>query len=166
MDLLTTYTQHSELQVITALSLISKFYKSPQHPPSLLPACCVLISHSQATASNSGDSSASHTQVLSLQPPMQNSQSAHCQLNYSTIYSQSSLQNWTLNCQPSIDWIAPFAFFIAPWHGPHWKHHSSSVVCVFVSAGTCLPSCWLEMTFCLFAYCIAMAVHVWFEVFA
>jgi hypothetical protein len=35
MYLLTDYTHHSELQVITALSLISTFYKSPQHPLSL-----------------------------------------------------------------------------------------------------------------------------------
>jgi hypothetical protein len=32
LDLLTTYTQHSEQQVITALSLISILYKSSQHP--------------------------------------------------------------------------------------------------------------------------------------
>jgi hypothetical protein len=35
---LTTYTHHSELQVITALSLISTLYKSSQHPLSLFPA--------------------------------------------------------------------------------------------------------------------------------
>jgi hypothetical protein len=35
MDLLTTYTHHSELQVITALSVISTFCKSLQHPLSL-----------------------------------------------------------------------------------------------------------------------------------
>jgi hypothetical protein len=52
MDLLTTYTHHSELQVITVLSLISRLYKSPQHPVSLLPACCVSNSRSLATASN------------------------------------------------------------------------------------------------------------------
>jgi hypothetical protein len=36
LDLLTTNTYNSELQVITALSLISTAYKSPQHTPSLL----------------------------------------------------------------------------------------------------------------------------------
>jgi hypothetical protein len=41
MDLLTSYTHHSELQVITALSLISTLYKSPQQPPSLYPALCL-----------------------------------------------------------------------------------------------------------------------------
>jgi hypothetical protein len=35
LDFLTTGTHHSELQVITALSLISTLYKSPQHPLSL-----------------------------------------------------------------------------------------------------------------------------------
>jgi hypothetical protein len=56
VELLTTYTHHSELQVITALSLISTLYKSPQHPLSLFPAFCAFISHSLETASNSGDS--------------------------------------------------------------------------------------------------------------
>jgi hypothetical protein len=32
MDLLTTYTHHLEIQVITTLSLISTLYKSLQHP--------------------------------------------------------------------------------------------------------------------------------------
>jgi hypothetical protein len=35
LDLLTTYTHHSELQAITALSLISTIHSSPQHPLSL-----------------------------------------------------------------------------------------------------------------------------------
>jgi hypothetical protein len=61
MDLLTTYTQHSELQVITAVSLISTPYKSPQHPLSLFPACCVFISHSLVAGSDSGDSSVSRS---------------------------------------------------------------------------------------------------------
>jgi hypothetical protein len=43
---------------ITASPLISTLYKSPQHPPSLFPACCVFITRSLAMASNSGDSSA------------------------------------------------------------------------------------------------------------
>jgi hypothetical protein len=63
-DLLTTYTNNSELQVITALSLICTLYKSLQHPLSLFPACCVFISHSLATASNSGDYSASRALVV------------------------------------------------------------------------------------------------------
>jgi hypothetical protein len=35
LDLLTTCTHHSKLQVITALSLLSTLYKSQQHPLSL-----------------------------------------------------------------------------------------------------------------------------------
>jgi hypothetical protein len=73
MVLLATYTHHSELQVITAVSLISTLYKSPQHPLSLFPACYVFISYFLATASNSGDSSASRAQVSSSQLPVQNS---------------------------------------------------------------------------------------------
>jgi hypothetical protein len=77
MDLLSTYTHHSELQVTTALSLISTIHKSPKHLLSLFPACCVFIGRSLAMAYNSGDSSASSAQVLSSQPPVQNS----CQLS-------------------------------------------------------------------------------------
>jgi hypothetical protein len=71
MDLLTTYTHHSEMYVITALPLISILDKSLQHPLSHLPACCVITSRSLAKASNSGDSSASLAQVLLSQPPVQ-----------------------------------------------------------------------------------------------
>jgi hypothetical protein len=71
--LLTTYTHHSELQIITALSLIFIHYKSSQHPLSLFPACCVFISRSLAMTSNNEDSWASSAQVLSSQPPVQDS---------------------------------------------------------------------------------------------
>jgi hypothetical protein len=70
MDLLTTYTHHSELQVITELLQISTLYKSSQHSLSLFPACCVFISRSLATASNSGDFSASRAHVLYSQPQL------------------------------------------------------------------------------------------------
>jgi hypothetical protein len=69
MHLLTTYTRHSKLQVITVISTI---YKSPQHPLKF-PACCVFTSRSLTMASNSGDSSAPRTHVLSSQFPLQNS---------------------------------------------------------------------------------------------
>jgi hypothetical protein len=59
IDILTTYTHHSELQEITVLPLIPMSYKSPQQLQSLFPAFCVFISCSLAAASNSGDSSAS-----------------------------------------------------------------------------------------------------------
>jgi hypothetical protein len=71
--LFTTWTpQDSELQVITAPPLLSTIHKSPQHPLRNVPACCVFVSHSLATASNSGDSSASRAHVLSSQPPVRN----------------------------------------------------------------------------------------------
>jgi hypothetical protein len=57
--LLTTYTHDSELQAITVLPLIST---APAKPSS---------SCSLAVASNSGDSSASHAQVLSSQSSVQ-----------------------------------------------------------------------------------------------
>jgi hypothetical protein len=64
MDLLTTYTHHSELQVITAPLLISIIHGSPQHPLSIFPAFYVF---NTAMASNSCDSSASHTHVVTVQ---------------------------------------------------------------------------------------------------
>jgi hypothetical protein len=67
------YWHHSELQVITAPPLISSLYSLLQHPLSLFPACYVLTSRSLSTASSSGDCSASRSQVLLSQPPLQNS---------------------------------------------------------------------------------------------
>jgi hypothetical protein len=75
MDLFATYTHHSELQIITALSPIPTIDKSQRHPQSLLQPA-VFTSRSITTASNNGDSSASHAQILLSQPPVQNS----CQL--------------------------------------------------------------------------------------
>jgi hypothetical protein len=40
-DLLTTCVHHSELQLVTALSLTSTIHRSPQHLLSLFPACCL-----------------------------------------------------------------------------------------------------------------------------
>jgi hypothetical protein len=76
MDLLTTYTHHPQLQLITALPLISKLYQS-QHSNKSSPPCNIINSRSLAMTSNGGGFSSSHAQVLLLQPPMQNS----CQLN-------------------------------------------------------------------------------------
>jgi hypothetical protein len=58
MDLLTTYT---------VLSLIFHNSQITTAPAKAFPACCVFTSRSLVTASNSGDSSASHAQVLSSQ---------------------------------------------------------------------------------------------------
>jgi hypothetical protein len=61
LDLLTTCTHHSELKVITALSLISTPIN--HYTLSLFPACCVSKSRSLATASNSGNSSCSKAHI-------------------------------------------------------------------------------------------------------
>jgi hypothetical protein len=90
MDSLTTYTHGSELQAITAPPLILTIHKSPKHPLSLFPACCVFTSRSLATASNSGDSSAPRAQVLSSQPPLQNSS-----------------PNWQLTASPQLSSLKP-----------------------------------------------------------
>jgi hypothetical protein len=47
-----------------------QFTTAPAKP---FPACCVFNSNSLATASNSGDYSASRGQILLTQPPVQNS---------------------------------------------------------------------------------------------
>jgi hypothetical protein len=64
LGLLTTCTYHSELQVITALLLISTLRKLLHAKSS--PACCVLISRSLATTSDSGDSLAPRAHVVTV----------------------------------------------------------------------------------------------------
>jgi hypothetical protein len=96
IDLLTTYTHLSEPQVITALSLISTLYKTSQHPLSHFPACCVFNSRSLTTASNSGDSSASHAQVLPSPP--------------------------SCRTQLSTELVAPTVIFLTPRRGPRRQH--------------------------------------------
>jgi hypothetical protein len=97
---------HSELQVLTALSLISTIRRSQQHPLSLFTACCFFISRSLATASNSEDSLASRAQILL--------SVASCQVNYRAISSHPPLQsstelptlNYQLNCPGGPRYIA------------------------------------------------------------
>jgi hypothetical protein len=67
MDSLTIYTFHSELQIITALSLISTLYKS-LHAKSP-PARSVFTSRCLVTALNSGDSAFVLTSLLSGEYP-------------------------------------------------------------------------------------------------
>jgi hypothetical protein len=57
IDLLTTYTHHSKLHILTVLSLISTLQKSLHTKSS--PACSVFSSRRLVTALNNGDSSAS-----------------------------------------------------------------------------------------------------------
>jgi hypothetical protein len=123
-------------------------------PAKAFPACCIFTSRSLTTASSSGDSSVLRAQVLLSQPPVQNS----TQLTelWRHFFSASLLQSST-----GLD--APVLFFISPRRGPRREHpisNSKSIVaCVFVSAGTCLPSRCSETAVCLFVYCIATAVH-------
>jgi hypothetical protein len=104
MDLLTTYIHHLELQVITAISLISILYKSQQHPLNLLPACCVFSSHFLAMAFHSGKSSTSYTHVVTVQ---QNHTTGHLSTANSTIVlSLLGLPcRAQLNWQPSNNWV-------------------------------------------------------------
>jgi hypothetical protein len=102
LDLLNTCTHHSELQVITALSLISTLYKSQQHPLSLFQPT-VFTSRSLATASNSGDCIAFRAHIVTVRRISRNWTLVDCQLNYSAVSSQLPLQsspqlpalNWT-----------------------------------------------------------------------
>jgi hypothetical protein len=122
MDLLTIYTHRSKLQVITALSVISTLYKSPQHQLKLFPACRVFISRSLATASNSGDSSASRALVLFSQPPVQNS-TLSCQLpGWRPFYTNLLVFSSQTDLQFSTELVAPILFFITTLHGPNRKH--------------------------------------------
>jgi hypothetical protein len=98
LDLLTTYTQ-LEVQVITALANLHTLQITTALA-NLFSVCCV-ISSSIATASNSGDSRASRAQVLSSQPPVQNS---------------------TLNQQVTTNCVAPTVFLTTTLHGPSIKH--------------------------------------------
>jgi hypothetical protein len=108
MDLLTTYTHDWELQAITESPLISTVHKSPQHYKPF-PAYYVITSRSLATASDSGDCSASCAQALSSQPPVQ-------------------------NCLSNDNSLCPL--LIISRHGPHRKHRSSIVACLYVAGFT------------------------------
>jgi hypothetical protein len=115
LDLLTTYTHHSELQVVTVPLLNSTIHRSPQHPLCVFPACCVFNSFSIVTAYNSGDSSASRTHVVTVQWISCNSTLADCQINYSTISSHPSFQNSTQ--LPTLNWtLSPTSFHFTSLH--------------------------------------------------
>jgi hypothetical protein len=64
-------------------------------PAKRFPACCFFTSRSLATASNSGDSSASFVQVLSSQPSAQN----FCQLSTQLFSVSLAELSWTANPQ-------------------------------------------------------------------
>jgi hypothetical protein len=127
LDLLTQLVSTSNYSAIDDLDNSQITAAPAKH----FPACCVFISRFLATASKSGDSSASRTQVLLSQPPVQIL--LNCELNYSAISSQPPLQS-------STELVALILFFITPRRGPHRQHPVSPVAYVTVAAGTCLLS--------------------------
>jgi hypothetical protein len=159
MDILTTYTHKSELEVITALSLIYTLYKSLHAKYS--PACSA-FSRCLVTALNNGDSSAS---VLT--PLLFGEYQANWTFNWTVAPSLLSLPCRT---QLSTDWVAPIIFLVTPLHGPDKKNtvsNSNSIVaCVLVAAETslqihCLETGCITLLFIrLFRlHCIATSVH-------
>jgi hypothetical protein len=86
LDILTTYTHDSELQVITAPALISTLFQITTVPSMSFPVY-VFTSRSLATASNNGDPSASRAHVLS-----ERRLPSNCLFS-----SQTPVQNW-LGC--------------------------------------------------------------------
>jgi hypothetical protein len=103
LDLLTTCTHYSELQVITALLLISTIHRLPQHPLSFCAARCIFSSCSLAMASNIGDSSASWAHIVTVR------RISH---NWTLLFSANSTTapslrshpcRVPLNCQPSAE---------------------------------------------------------------
>jgi hypothetical protein len=145
--------------------LISTVHRLPQRLLSLFPASCIFDNHSLAVASNSGNSSASCAHVITVQQISCNWILVNCQLNCSTIFLSLPCRA-RLDCQPSSNWGPRLAasshqphsllftgwlstdnsvvYKVTPWHRPHWKHHCSVVVHLFVSVGMCLLSHCLE----------------------
>jgi hypothetical protein len=91
MDLLTTYTHHSELQLITELSLIYILYKSPQHPLNFLPASYVFNSRSLTSALTLEIPQPPALKSYLHSRPLRNL--VYCQLTYSAISPQPPLQS-------------------------------------------------------------------------
>jgi hypothetical protein len=110
MNLLTTYTDDSELPAITAPPLISIIHKSPQHPLSLFPACCIFTSRSLATASNSVESSVSRAQILRSQPPVQNSLSSLSQVKVKVTLRLTVSQSVNLGVEPHLRLMTRYLF--------------------------------------------------------
>jgi hypothetical protein len=97
-------------------------------------ACCVFISHSVATAVNSGDSSASRAQVLSSKPPVQNSQVGG---HFTPTSWSSDFQIGRPNCFPYNNFARDLAENTV-------SNSNSIVLYVFVAAETCFTMRYLE----------------------
>jgi hypothetical protein len=131
VDLFTTYSHDSDLQVITELWPISTVHKSLHAKSS--PACSVLNSCSLATASKSGDPSASRAQILSSQPSAQNSAKLSVNLLLKTVLLISR-------------------------HGPHRTHQVFIVVVQLLKIPSRCPETTLYIRLSR-GHCIATTVH-------
>jgi hypothetical protein len=135
MNLLTPYTHHSELQVITALLVISTLCKTPQYPLSLFPACLVFISRSPATASNSDNSSVSRSQVLFKAVRAELLSTVNSTIAPSLLSLPCRAQ---LNCQPStVNFITRLTLLMTFRHEPHRKPRFH---CYWITIPLPLPS--------------------------
>jgi hypothetical protein len=151
LGLLYLYCTDTELQVITALSLISTIYKSPQHSLSPFPTCCVFTSRSLSTASNNRHSSASCAQVLPSPTLVQNCLPASPSTELDRHLFSASLtelnctQHFSsrLNCQPSTPLITTL-------YGPKRKQYFQKHLCC------CLRICCPAK--CLTSRCLAMNI--------
>jgi hypothetical protein len=124
------YTQHGTTSTYNATVELHTFHITTALAKQIR-ACSVFTSRSLTTASSNGNSSASRPQVLSSQPPMQNTAA------YRTLYGAQLPVNTT-------KLTAPTDLIIISRHGPHRKHRSSIVAFKSVAAGTCLSSCCLK----------------------
>jgi hypothetical protein len=109
------YYLHTRLGTTSTYNAIADLHtlQITATPAKPFPDSCIFTSHSLATASINGDSSASRAEVPSSQPPLQN----------------------------STEFIALTFLVITSRHVPQRKHRSPTVAFVSVDAGTCLPSC-------------------------
>jgi hypothetical protein len=161
MGLLITRTHHSELHVITALSLIFTLYKSPQHPLSLHPACCVFISHFLATASNWRFFSFPRSRrYFPANIPQLNSRQLSTGPQRHLFSASLAELTCTANPQLTTELVNLIAFKITYRHGPHRKR------CLRVrSRGSMFAEPLLRNGRLLLTSCIATAVVVvYFEV--
>jgi hypothetical protein len=137
LDLLTTCTHHSELQIITARTLSSTIDKSLAHAK---PSKSLLdVSWQRFLTVQIHQLPAFRSSCYSL--PCRTQPNS---LNYSTISSQPPLQSSTelptLNRQLTTELVYLIVFKIPSCRRPHRKHSSSIVACVVISAGMRLPS--------------------------
>jgi hypothetical protein len=148
MDLLTTHTHHSELQVITALSLISAIRKSPQHPLSLFPACCA-------------SSAVSWQRILTVKILRLSCSGSLFTATFgqllSTVNSTTAPSLVSHPCRAQLKWLLQTVLLITSWHGPHRKHPGSNVRIYFCRK--VLTKLLLRNSHRIFAYCTATAVH-------